>query len=77
MYKQNEYYVYQKNNLYYMCESRGNTQLVYDLNKENDQKRFYSEWCYRLREKTILEEMFFSKFSMYDIIVNFKNNFKI
>lgn len=77
MYKQNEYYVYQKNNLYYMCESRGNTQLVYDLNKENDQKRFYSEWCCRLREKTISEEMFFSKFSMYDIIVNFKNNFKI
>lgn len=77
IYKQNEYYVYQKNNLYYMCESRGNTQLVYDLNKENDQKRFYSEWCCRLREKTISEEMFFSKFSMYDIIVNFKNNFKI
>lgn len=76
-YKQNDYYVYQKNNLYYMCESRGDTSIEYDLNKENDQKRFYNDYGFKLREKVINEEMFFSKFSMYDIIVNFKNNFKI
>lgn len=77
IHKNNEYYVYQKNNLYYMCESKGKTNLCYDFNKENDQKRFYFDYQTKLKNATIENNMFFSKFSMYDLIINFKNYFKI
>lgn len=75
--KENLYYIYRKNDMYYMTTSRGNYNTIYDFNKENDQKRFYGECYIKLREAIINEHMFFSKFSMYDIIVNFKNYFKI
>lgn len=74
--KEHMFFIYRKNELYYMCESKGNGKY-YDLNTENDQKRFFNDYIMKLREKTINKQMFYSKFSMYDLIINYKNYFKI
>ena len=75
-YKEHMFFIYRKNELYYMCESKGSGKY-YDLNTENDQKRFFNDYIMKLREKTINKQMFYSKFSMYDLIINYKNYFKI
>ena len=74
--KEHMFFIYRKNELYYMCESKGSGKY-YDLNSENDQKRFFDDYIMKLREKTINKQMFYSKFSMYDLIINYKNYFKI
>ena len=76
-YKENIWYIYKNGSKFYMCESRANTGEFYDLNRENDQKRFYIEHCIDLRNACIENRMKFSKYTMYDIIVNFKKFFKI
>lgn len=76
-YKNYHYYIYKKGMYYYMCESRGITHNYYDLSLENHQKLFYSEWIYKLKESCINDMMKFSKFTMYDLIVNYKKYFKI
>ena len=75
-YKERMFFIYRKNELYYMCESKGYGKF-YDLNTENDQKRFFNDYIMKLRDKTINKQMFYSKFSMYDLIINYKNYFKI
>ena len=77
-YKQHDYYVYFKEGEYYMTESRSmHYTYEYDLNKENDQKRFWLENGIDLRCECINGNRRFDTYTMYDIIVNYKKFFQI
>lgn len=72
--RMHDYYVYLHKNsgMYYMCSSRGSCMFDYNFDKENDQKRFWIEHQAELRDACIGDKMKFQKYSMYDLIINFK-----
>ena len=77
-YKNKNYYIYRRSDgLHYMCYSKGPFQDEWDLNKENDQKLFWIEHGQELRVICIEGNMKFEKYSMYDLIVNYKTFFKV
>ena len=49
----------------------------FNLNRENEQKLFYSDYGIDLRLSCIEERMKFEKYSMYDLIVNYKKFFNV
>lgn len=76
--KRRTYYIYMKDGFYYMTTSRASyCNLHYDLNLENDQKRFFNEILYDFKEACINNKMLFQSYSMYDLIINYKNHYKI
>lgn len=75
-YRRKEYYIYIKDGYYYMCKSKAKVE-IYDLSRENEQKRFFFDYIGRLRDATIEDRMVFSDYTMYDLIINYKNIFKI
>lgn len=79
VYKTYDYYIYTRNydGLFYMTFSKAKCPLNFNLNKENDQKRFYIEEQPLLRDACIDDRMKFLKYSMYDLIVNYKNFFQV
>ena len=78
-YRQRDYYVYIRDSdgMYYMTFSKTKTEQFYDLNKENHQKAFWADECQSLRCDCIEGRMKFEKYSMYDLIINFKKYFKV
>lgn len=77
-YKGKPLYIYSnEEGIFYMCKSRGNAQLAYDLDKEMNQKQFYYDWQIELLSNCIDGRMYFESYSMYDLIVNYKKRFKI
>ena len=78
-YKNKYYYIYMRptDAMYYMTYSKGPYIYDWDLNKENDQKYFWSEHAQELRVECIQDHMKFEKYTMYDLIVNYKKFFKI
>lgn len=78
LYKNKNYYIYVNDSgCYYMSESKGECLFNYDLNKENDRKLFFVEHGIDLRRECIEDRMKFQKYSMYDLIVNYKKFFKV
>lgn len=79
-YKAHEYYIYIKEETgqFYMCESRCKcVEFEYDLSLENDQKRFYEEIYFTLRDACINDRFKFKAYSMYDLIINYKKFFNV
>ena len=76
IYKRKEVFIYQKDGYYFATSSRTKT-TMYNLNKENDQKRFFNDYIFRLREACIEDRMKFESYSMYDVIINYKKIFDI
>lgn len=77
-YKTFDYYVYiHDNGMYYFCERKAKCVLNYDLNLENDQRRFYMEYAIDLRNDCADGYVKFSKYSMYDLLINYKKFFKL
>ena len=77
-YKNKDYYIYRRyDGLHYMCSSKGNFQNEWNLNKENDQKLFWIEVGQELRVCCIEDQMKFERYSMYDLIMNYKQFFKV
>lgn len=74
-----DYYIYlnKNNGKYYMCSHKGKCIFSYDLNKENDQRLFYTEHDLDLWDACIHGMMKFEKYSMYDLIMNYKKFFNI
>lgn len=71
------YIYYSDKGMYYMCDSKASCIFEYDLTKENDQKRFYLDHCIDLRNDCIDGNMKFKKYSMYDLIINFKKLYSL
>ena len=78
-YKNKKYYIYYRDSdgMYYMTFSKNKASLIYDLDKENDQKAFWIEEAQYLRAACIEGRMKFEKYSMYDLLMNYKKYFKI
>ena len=75
--KSHHYYIYIRDDgFYYMTTSHANCEINYDLNLENDQRLFYDSWWFDLRNACINGDMKFKKYSMYDLLVNYKKYFK-
>ena len=77
--KMHFYYIYlnEDKGLYYMSETPAKARECYNLNRENEQKRFYYDHLIDLHEACIEERFKFEKYSMYDLITNYKKYFNI
>lgn len=77
--KNNDYYIYvrESDGMYYMCNSFKRCPISYDLNKENDQKLFWIEECQSLQVDCYEGRFKFLKYSMYDLIRNYKKYFTV
>ena len=77
-YKRKDFYVYMDaNGNYYCCYSPSKCMFDYFLDKENDQKRFFLEHQAELRDACISDKMKFQRYSMYDLIINYKKFFNV
>lgn len=76
IYKRQEVYIYQKDGYYFATKSKAKVNM-YNLNRENDQKRFFFDYIGRLREACIEDHMKFEEYTMYDLVINYKKIFKI
>ena len=70
-------YVYRKEDMLFFTDSQNNVAEVYDLNRENDQKRFYFEWVIDLRNECINNKCKFKTYTMYDLLMNYKKFFNV
>ena len=50
---------------------------LYDLSKENDQKRFFLDVVIDIRNECIDNRVTFESYSLYDLIMNYKNFFEV
>lgn len=75
-YKCKEFYIYSKEDNYYMCKAKQKCPVSYDLNKEMGQRAFYFDYGIDLLNAAIDGKMTFESYSMYDLIVNYKKRFK-
>lgn len=79
-YKRQDIYIYvnPETGYYHFTTARTNHYLVeYDLNRENDQKRFYQEYGIDIRLACIENRVTFSKYSFYDLFINYKKYFEL
>ena len=77
--KSHDYYIYRRyvDGLLYMCASKAKCIREYNLDREIDAKRFYVDDCIDLMNDCIDDKMRFQKYSMYDLIMNYKRYFDI
>ena len=61
----------------YFTTARNDIAELFDLDKENQQKRFYYEWVIDLRNECIEDHCVFKLYTMYDILMNYKKFFNI
>ena len=77
IYKKKQVYIYQKEGYFYATSAKSDKVPVFNLSRENEQKRFFNEYVIDLRNACIEDKMQFTDFTMYDLIVNYKKIFKI
>ena len=77
--KTHDFYIYlnTEKGFYYMTTTPTKCMFDFDLNRENEQKLFWMEYGVDLRYSCIEEKMKFEKYSMYDLIVNYKKFFNV
>ena len=71
--RKNNAYIYlnNKDGTYYMSSRPGKFLAEYDLDRENQQKKFYVDHVLQLREACINDRFSFEKYSYYDLIINY------
>ena len=77
IYKKKHVFIYRKDGYYYATYARNNKCPVFNLSRENEQKRFFNDYVWDLREACIEDKMQFTHYTMYDLIMNYKKIFKI
>ncbi len=79
IYKTYDYYIYhnEDKDRYYMTYTKGQAAEEFNLNQENAQKLFAEDWLIDLQDACIHEKMKFQKYSMYDLIMNYRKFFNI
>ena len=78
-YNNHYWYIYYKDStgVYYMTTSQGKYTYNYNLDRENDQKLFWLDFGLSLKIALAEDRFKFKKYSMYDLIVNYKKYFKL
>ena len=78
IYKGKEYTLYSGNGCKYFTDSRSNKTIpVYNLDFENDQKRFYIDRVIDLRSDCIDGYVKFKYYTLYDLVINYKSFYKV
>ena len=76
-YKNKCFYIYvNEDKGYYMCKSPAKCPVSYDLNTDAGQISFYYDYAVDLRNELATGRMMFQKYSMYDLVLNYKKRFK-
>lgn len=75
----NQAYIYisNKTGQFYMSSVPGKFIQEYDLDRENQQKKFYIDHVLQLREACINDRFIFEKYSYYDLIINYTKFYDI
>lgn len=78
-YKNEVWYVYQKDNNFYVCDSKSNNPNIkyYDLELESDLKPCYLKECVTLADAYSKKRAMFQKYRMYDVLIHFKKFFNL
>ena len=76
-YKKETVYIYEKDGKYYATNAKATGVTNYNLQRENQQKKFFYDFIVKLREEAIEDNMVFQKYSYYDLIVNYKKIFDL
>ena len=79
IYRKHDYFIYynEEKQKYYMCGTPAKCQYVYNLDRENEQKKFYYDFAVDLRDACMNEQFKFEKYSMYDLLINYRKFFDI
>lgn len=77
--RKNDAYIYvsNKTGCFYMTSRAGDPVQSYDLDRENQQKKFYYDHVLQLREACINDRFYFEKYSFYDLIINYSKFYEI
>lgn len=77
--KTHDFYIYVNHGtgMYYMTTKKAKALLDYDLNRETEQKQFYIERMVLLRSALLADRFEFEKYSMYDLMMNYRKKFRI
>ena len=70
-------YFHPEKGMFYMTDIKGKPSRMFDLDRENEQKKFWIDYGYMLKQKCINDQMKFKKYSLYDLIVNYHEFYKI
>lgn len=74
----NDAYIYiNHKGIYYMTNVKGQAMFTYDLDRENEQKKFFIKHVIDLRQACINDRMKFRRYSYYDLIINFTKFYDI
>ena len=77
-YKRHKYYIYSNNEgMYYMSASPAKCDIKYNLDRETEQRAFYLNYQIDFKEAITEERFKFQKYSMYDLIKNYKQFFDV
>lgn len=71
------FYIYHKDNNFYVCRSRAEGVKVYDLFLRGDRKKFYLDYCMDIQEATVSGLVKYETYTAYDVIMNFKKHYKL
>lgn len=77
LYKGKEIFVYNQGDKFYMTSSKGQANVIYDLDREPEQKLFLRVTLPILKDAVICGRMYFEKYSYYDLITNFTKIFRL
>lgn len=77
IYKGKDIYVYNQSDKFYMTSSKAQSSVVYDLDREPEQKLFSRVTLPILKDATITGRMYYEKYSYYDLITNFTKIFRL
>lgn len=75
-YKNSEHFVYRNRGEWYISLSKHESGRRYNLNLENDQKRFLIDYRNDIRDACIEGNALFQEYLAYDLIINYKRFFK-
>lgn len=77
-YQKKKVYIYHKDGYYYASYSKANKNVPeYNLDRENEQKKFYLDHVIDMREDCIEDRFLFEEYSMYDLIINYRKIFDL
>ena len=79
IYKRNKWYCYQHpDGRVFVTTSAFNARMpAFDFSKENDQKRYFRDIFYDMKQAVTDDLASFETYTMYDVLVNFKQFYKV
>ena len=77
IYKNKSYYIWVNDSMFYVTLARCKGVRRYNLNIENERKSFYLNIVLDLQEASIEGRVLFEQYTLYDLIMNYREVFKL